>query len=809
MTRPSRLWPALLILLLPLFLALACTLPAPVDPFTPTPPGTPTPTNTPFPTPTPIPSPTPTLVPAQRVAEGDYALFTGDWDAAQALYQAAYAESSDPQVQSAALLGLGRIHLYTGVYPNALDQFRQVIDGYPDSAHRAEASFLLGQTYHLLARYSEAAEAYRQYRALRPGVLDAYTAELAGDDLSAAGDYYGALAEYILALQSDRLPTDFSLELKVAQTYITVGDYTTAQITLDDIYARTGSDYVKAQVDYLKGLVFATLGQVEQAQAAYLDAVTYYPLAYSSYLSLVELVNAGYPVDELQRGVVDYFAGEYGVALAAFDRYLAGTPTDPATAYYYKGMIFLNQGDTPGAIALWDAIIQDYSDHALWDNAWEEKAYAQWAVLGDYPAAQTTLEDFVSAAPAHARAAEFLYDAARIAERDDRLDEAARLWQRIPGEYPTSPDVFRSMFLAGICHYRLANYASAQSVFLQANALATNPGDRAGATFWVAKSHTALGNTAEAQVAYEQTATLDPTGYYSERAQDILAGRAAFTPPEQFDLGNDRLAEQNEAEAWMRSTFSLPAETDFAIPGPLAGDARFTRGEELWHLGLYHLAADQFESLREAVSNDPVHSYRLAVYFTDLGLYRSAILAARQVLTLAGMDDAGTLNAPALFNRIRFGTYYTELVIPLAQDYAFHPLFVWSLVRQESLFEGFISSSAGARGLMQIMPATGDDIAYRMGWPVDYTVDDLYRPAINLQMGLDYLDDQRAYFGGDLMVSLAAYNGGPGNAAIWQGLANGDPDLFVEVIRFDETRRYVMGIYEIFTLYRWMYNRTP
>jgi len=202
-------------------------------------------------------------------------------------------------------------------------------------------------------------------------------------------------------------------------------------------------------------------------------------------------------------------------------------------------------------------------------------------------------------------------------------------------------------------------------------------------------------------------------------------------------------------------------------------------------------------------------SYRLAVYLSDLGMYRQAILSARQALDLAGLDDAGTLTAPLLFSHIRFGAYYPELVAPAAQDYGFDPLFVWSTLRQESLFDPSIQSGAGALGLMQIMPETGADIASRIGWPADYTQSDLLRPDVNLTLGLDYLADQRDALGGDLYAALAAYNGGPWNAASWLSLAQGDPDLFVEVIRYDETRQYLMGIYEVFTIYSRLYARAP
>jgi soluble lytic murein transglycosylase len=230
---------------------------------------------------------------------------------------------------------------------------------------------------------------------------------------------------------------------------------------------------------------------------------------------------------------------------------------------------------------------------------------------------------------------------------------------------------------------------------------------------------------------------------------------------------------------------------------------------ELWRLGEYERARYEFEDLRQSVTTDAADTYRLMNFFYDLGLYRSAILAARQVLTLAGMDDAGTMSAPRLFNHIRFGTYYAGLVIPATQEKGFHPLFVWSMMRQESLFEGFISSSAGARGLMQIIPSTGQEIYDRSGYPTDYQQDDLYRPVVSINMGLDYLNTQRERFEGDLLAALAAYNGGPGNSSAWKELAGEDPDLFVEVIRFEETRNYLRNIFEIFSIYRRLYGRAP
>jgi soluble lytic murein transglycosylase len=411
--------------------------------------------------------------------------------------------------------------------------------------------------------------------------------------------------------------------------------------------------------------------------------------------------------------------------------------------------------------------------------------------------------------PGHARAAEFLFDAALVAENDAQLEQAASLWERLARDYSGDERALRSLFLLGITRYRLGQYPQALDAFQRHLATAVDLHDRAAAHFWTGKTQTALDDPQAARLAWEKAAETDPTGYYSERARDMLFNRPAFEPPLSYDLAYDVKAERLRAEAWIRSTFALAEDADLSGLGTLAEDPALKRGAELFSLGLYDDARAEFEALRLSVQGDAAQSYRLANYLLELGMYRSAITTARQILDLAGMSDADTLNAPAYLNRIRFGSYYGDLVMPLAKEYGFHPLFLFSLIRQESLFDGFVRSSAGANGLMQIIPATGKGIAADLGWPENYVQEDLNRPLVNLTFGVDYLDHQRATFDGDLYTALAAYNGGPENARQWRLLAPEDPDLFLEVIRYAETRNYIRGIFELFNIYRMLYDRTP
>ncbi|OQY31256.1 MAG: hypothetical protein B6243_08740, partial [Anaerolineaceae bacterium 4572_5.2] len=122
--------------------------------------------------------------------------------------------------------------------------------------------------------------------------------------------------------------------------------------------------------------------------------------------------------------------------------------------------------------------------------------------------------------------------------------------------------------------------------------------------FWLGKARQSGGDDASAQVNWEQGVNADPTGYYSERASDLLQGRDAFAPPQNYVLSYDAAAERQEAENWMRSTFAIPPITNLAGLGTLAEDPRLIRGTELWNLGLYNSARLEFEDLRVEVAYD-------------------------------------------------------------------------------------------------------------------------------------------------------------------------------------------------------------
>jgi soluble lytic murein transglycosylase len=131
---------------------------------------------------------------------------------------------------------------------------------------------------------------------------------------------------------------------------------------------------------------------------------------------------------------------------------------------------------------------------------------------------------------------------------------------------------------------------------------------------------------------------------------------------------------------------------------------------------------------------------------------------------------------------------------------------VFGITRQESGFDPFVRSPAGARGMMQLMPATAAHVAKRLG--ESYGPGKLDDPAYNMRLGASYLGHMINDFSGSYVMAAAGYNAGPGRPLDWitycgdPRSASVDPVDFIECIPFSETRNYVMRVMEATEVYR-------
>jgi len=151
---------------------------------------------------------------------------------------------------------------------------------------------------------------------------------------------------------------------------------------------------------------------------------------------------------------------------------------------------------------------------------------------------------------------------------------------------------------------------------------------------------------------------------------------------------------------------------------------------------------------------------------------------------------------------LRFPLQYANQIQNNAQNMSLEPAIIFGLIRQESMLDPTAMSAAGARGLMQIMPETGKEIAGQLNAPWQ-SVDSLFVPEINIRFGAFYFKHLLKQFNGHFALATAAYNAGPGRVTKWLSNDRLLPiDVWIETIPFKETRKYVSSVLTYTIIYQ-------
>jgi soluble lytic murein transglycosylase len=756
-----------------------------------------TPIDLPSPTATATPPPptfTPTPQPDQALREARQAMHDGDFSTAIQKYQALIAGSPNSDHLEEALIDRAYATVRSGDPAAAIELFTQFIDQHFESDRVADAWFHLGELHFDRAAYQDAIAAYQNYLKLREDVLADFVDERIGDGYTQLNDHANAAESYERALtQASGTSNVANLREKLALAYRQLGQPTNALAQYDAILSFAQQRGYRASIMLQAGQTLLDAGQNEAGFERFMELVNTYPERNEAYQALLALVNAEVPVYEFQRGLVDYYAKQYEAAIAAFERFIAANE-DHGNAHYYIGLSYKGAGNIGAALTAFADIIDDHPEASRWGDAWIEKANTQ-AVGGDIDGAVDTLTTFVKENPTASQAPTALWNAAGLLERSGDYQRAVELNLQLQDDYPNDTNASEALFDAGLDAFRIDDDDTA----IEAWRTLSN-------TYPLSELHPAAllwqGKVANDRALLAQLAASD--AYYGLRAGDILSGTNGLPfVPGNFDVDPDE--GRAEAEQWLANWLQVSPESWRSLPAEIINDPRFKRGTELWRLGKLSEGKAEFQALREAYSNTPAVLYPLAVHYRDIGLYYPSIVAANQVVR---QSPAGsTANAPLFLQRLVYPIYYANLIVPEAQAANIDPMVIFSLMRAESLFDGAVTSSAAAGGLMQIIPPTGEQIARDLRWS-NYQQSDLYRPFISVKFGVYYLRRYGLDFlDQDMYAAWAAYNGGPGNAQRWKENSNGDTDLFVENISLGETRLYIDRLRENLEWYQRLYGK--
>ena len=303
---------------------------------------------------------------------------------------------------------------------------------------------------------------------------------------------------------------------------------------------------------------------------------------------------------------------------------------------------------------------------------------------------------------------------------------------------------------------------------------------RARMLYWLGRIRKVQGDREAADAAWARLVEAHPRDFYGLLAQgeslDRLAEPAAPPPRNGAAAGVPMTRLLWEAEALRRPlVLFLMGEPELAeaalrkgFDEPAPEPALWELATALGHLGRYHLMQ------------------RVAA--------RSLRAARRE-----GRDpDRAAL-------RMAYPLAFWEIVANGAGRKRLSPYFVMAVMREESHFRVDADSVAGAKGLMQLMPATAAMVAKENGVRLDE--DALFRPAVNIRLGTLYLERLYRRFKGNAVHTAASYNAGPTAVRRWlRTMKSLPPGEFVERIPYGETQRYVKKVLATAALYRRLYS---
>lgn len=367
--------------------------------------------------------------------------------------------------------------------------------------------------------------------------------------------------------------------------------------------------------------------------------------------------------------------------------------------------------------------------------------------------------------------------------------------------YSACAESFPAHSRAPYCHWKVVWAAwmsrSPNAVKLLQDHLRYFPAsEKAGAAlYWLAQAARSSGDIATAREYLNELNAHFPNYFYSVLARETLA---------RPDMRNG--ARSSAAQAFLAS-LKLPERErspDFSI-SPTAR-VRVERGRLLRLAGLESWAETE---LRFAARNGD-SPWALAMELSETAAARGDYARSiRYVIgTVPGYLFLPRDAAPERFWRLAFPFPYRASITRYARERNIDPFLLAALIRQESLFDQGVVSSAGAVGLTQIMPPTGRQLARRLR--LRYSYASLKRADFNLRLGSFYLGNLIRSFGGRLEDALAAYNAGPGRPPKWRQWGEfRDNEEFIETIPFTQTRDYIQIILRNADVYRWLYSGTP
>lgn len=484
------------------------------------------------------------------------------------------------------------------------------------------------------------------------------------------------------------------------------------------------------------------------------------------------------PDEQFQRATTLYQLGRYGQAVPELAPFAA--PGDPKEdqARLLLGISAFRLRQYAQVIQWLEPLRSATSRDRVEAIFWLARGYGR---SGDAPRFTETMTLLADSAPQSRRAEEGLYLLAQAAADNGDSAQARSYLTRLLKDYPKSAWADGALWLQGWLAYKERDLEGAVAAW--GRLLTDEQGSplRASALYWRGRALEAIKRPREAAAAYRAILQAAPDqNYYWFRARERLrhlSKRAVPSPPaadpvSRIVAGSDTL--------------------------------RARKARALHGLGLDDEAIEEYSDQIRTHPEDRGALAEACRAFLDLERYDKAVWLAGQVLRPLFVQENGK---PPIreFWQCLYPRGHWSVVREQATRQGLDPFLVTALIREESAFAPRAVSRTGARGLMQLMPQTADQVAREHNLAAGLAP--LESPDVNIRLGTVHLADLIRDNGGSVSLALAGYNAGQQQVRRWRDRYGfTDEEEFTEDIPYAETRSYVKRVLGSYQRYASLYG---
>ena len=697
-----------------------------------------------------------------------------DCESAEACFQGA-ASFADAQSDQVALL---------------VERFRHVQEAYPGTPWARRAGFRIG--WALLEGEPDLAIDYLRGARKDFPVLEDYVLLKLGQALGRMGSFHESAMAFEAALGSSvpsALRNETSYEAGFA--WFESGQCQPAIAHLEQATAREPDSPSAPRALSLLADCAGRLQEVNLAQRALGELWRRHPGSPEA-RAMERAVQSGQPdarpwnpslEDYYERGRTWYGSARFVAAIRDLQKFLAGQPHRPnyEQGLFRLGMAHVRLKQYPQAAQVFRRLLENPSEYTGKAAVWLAKVYLR----RDQGRRLLTFRDSVPPGLSVDEQARIQWLSGVWAEGENAIRQAERAYEEAYRTADRSGIKRDALWRLGWLHYQQGVWENAVEAFDSLAEIGYGRHWQNRAHYWKARSLERMGRVNEAQTVYGQVAAEWPMTYYGQLSES----RLRHPLPAESQLREDRT----------NPAMNGPASSAFRI------NAHFQKATELSKLGLRREALEELLVVKRQYRDQPQTLYALARHMLELGDFEVPIVIAKRYFREPLERRRISFDSPLW--RMAYPTGYMPQIRRYAASHV-PPFLVAGIIREESLYNPKALSSVGAMGLMQLMPETANRIARRLGLaPVDR--DDLLQGDVNVRLGVAYVGQLLRDYQGNLIRAVAAYNAGPAAVKRWIGkFGNRDPDEFVELISYRETRRYVKRVLTSYRIYRTLHSTT-